>query len=299
MKRLSGIFFGLILISFSAQASVCTDVTGVMKEVLFLGEPNCELAKDVSKVINDVATVFGGPTITLIMGSASDNAGFDLGHLIELPYQMIFYGQYGASYPMPKMSVITSAAHEYGHAIFHERVKKEFPQFAELIKKLAKVSDLKEAVIRETATPEQLKEASTELGNTTTFADFNKYLTAYSEFFADVVAVYDANSKSAMLSALYYDQMTNNEYNYVRMRDFDSAPSVRYESMLSEDHAKLAYVRTYVGESLWPKNRKQAKAYAEKILTAIMKVARADMKAGRSPEFREMSDNLIAELKKP
>lgn len=299
MKRLSGIFFGLFLISFSAQASVCADVKGVTKDVLFLGEPNCELAKDVSEVINDVATLFGGPTITLIMGSASDNAGFDLGHLIELPYQMIFYNQYGVAYPMPKMSVITSAAHEYGHAIFHERVKKEFPQFAELIKKLAKVSDLKEAVVRETATPEQLKDASAELGATTAYADFNKYLTAYSEFFADVIAVYDANSKNAMLSALYYDQMTNNEYNYVRMRDFDSTPSERYENMLSEDHAKLAYVRTYVGESLWPANRKQAKVYAEKILTAIMKVAKADMKAGRSPEFREMSDNLIAELKKP
>ncbi|MDG0815117.1 hypothetical protein [Bdellovibrio svalbardensis] len=304
MKHLAALVLSLTLsllfISFSAQASNCSGVNGAIKDVVFLAQPNCDLAEGVSIVVNEIAKTFGGPNITVIMGSVSNNASFDLGHLIELPYQMIFYGQYGASYPMSRVSVITSAAHEYGHAIFHERVKKEFPdKFGDLAAKFAKVSDLKEAVARGKATSEQLSKAALELAAAPAYADFSKYLTAYSEFYADVITVFNFESKSAMLKALYYDQMSDNEYYYVRTRDFDSKPSSSHDDMLSEDHAKLAYVRAYVGEFMWPENREQARVYADKILSAIMVVAKEDIKSGRSPEFKEMSDRLIAELKKP
>lgn len=299
MKRLSATITGLLMMSLSAHAApVCADVKGTAKDVIFLAAPNCDIAKDISDVVNEISATFGGPSVTLIIGGASDNASFDLGHLIELPYQMIFYGRYGTEYPVPRMSVVTSAAHEYGHAIFHERFKKEFPHFADMVAKLAKVSDVKEAKARGQATQEQLNQAMTDLTKTPSYAEFSKYFSAYSEFFADVIAVYNMQDKSAMLSALYYQQMSDTDFAFIRMRDFAPKPTERYEAMLSEEHAKLAIARTYVGESLWPKDKLQAKQYEEKILSAIMAVAKVDVTTGKSPEWKEMNDNLIAELKK-
>ncbi|QDK39387.1 hypothetical protein [Bdellovibrio sp. NC01] len=298
MKSLALVLFGFVLTGSLAQASVCKDLKPSTSDVIFLDYDDCEFAEDLSHVFNEIKETFGGPNVTLVIGTESDNAAFDLGHMIELPYRMIFYGRYGQEYPVPRANVVTAAAHEYGHSIFHERVKKEFPQFTELAKDLANLSNVKEAYYRKQVPYSKVDEANKEIAKVTNYADFVNYLSAYSEFFADVIAVYQYDSKSAMVQALYYDAMSKEEFNYISLRDFDHEPSMRYENQLSEEHAKLAFVRAWIGKNMWPENRDQARVYADKILNAIMKLAKEDIKAGVSPEYREMNDRLIAELQK-
>lgn len=299
MKILSGLILSSLLVQGTAHAAaVCADVKGAVKEVIFEGPEDCDFANSLSNVINQMAKTFDGPQVTIIMGGPMNNASFDLGHTIQLPYRMVFPGQYGKEYSMPRSSVITTAAHEYGHAIFHERMKKEFSkQFSVIFEKLDALSDLKERSAKSEATEKEYIASFTELAVTPAYIEFNSKLTAYSEFYADVLAVFLEQNKSAMLNALYYDAMDDQEYNYLKMRDFSSEPAARYNNFLAEDHAKLAYVRSYVGASLWPEVNEE-KAYAEKILNAIVKVAKVNFKSKRKLSPLDANEQLIAELKK-
>ena len=301
MKHLLLILFsGVFFQGQEGRAAVCEGVRGQIQDVLFLKEPACEFAKEISDVINQMSGIFGGPPpVTLVFGGETDNASFDMGHMIQLPYHMIFFNRYGQEFPVPRASVITSAAHEYGHAIFQERLKKEFgTEYGKAFAALVEASDIKEKSFRSQAGDDDFKKFNAELCKMPEYQALNSFTTAYSEFYADLLAVYFFKDKSAMFSALYYDDMNDHDFNYVKMRDFGSSPSLRYQSMMEEDHSKLAFVRTYVGKSLWPKSEKQAKVYAEKILTAIVSVLKKDLLSGKSPSYQDMNKNLIAELKK-
>lgn len=289
--------FALFLSPSFASSTKCPDVNGVVKDVIFTQENDCDLAKQIATIFNGMAKTFGvAPEVTIIFGGPLDNASFDLGHTIEIPYRMAFYGNYGQEYPVTMESLITSAAHEYGHAIFNEAVKKEFSSpFGEVLKKLEKISERKSALLNGATDPSFPTDMS-ELMKSDIYRVMTKQLTPYSEFYADTLAVFFYQSKTAMLEALYYPEMDTYKYNFIRMRDFSSRPDPRWDYLMSEEHAKLALTRTYVGESLWPANLSEAKLLAEKILKAILRVTRANIAKGEDLDPASANSQLIEAL---
>lgn len=65
----------------------------------FLGEENCDLARDAADIFNGMAQLFGvGPKISIVIGGPSDNASFDNGAVIRIPYRMKFYSKFGEEF---------------------------------------------------------------------------------------------------------------------------------------------------------------------------------------------------------
>ncbi|WP_413943610.1 hypothetical protein [Bdellovibrio sp. HCB-162] len=290
--------FALFLSPSALATPNCPEVSGVVKEVIFLKEDDCKLAADLASTFNTMAKTFGvAPEVTLVVGGPMDNASFDNGHIIEVPYRMAFFGRYGQEYPVSLLSLITSAAHEYGHAIFHEYLKKSLPrEFGSLLKEMEDISIRKERILKG-ATDETFSDDMKKLLTSPEYQRFTS-LSPYSEFYADVLAVFNANDKSAMLSALYYSEMDTFQYNYIRMRDFEGDPDPRWENLMYEEHSKLAYTRAYVGKELWPENAEQAGHIADAIVRAILQVAKINLDQGATPDVENANAQLITELKR-
>ncbi|WP_374029390.1 hypothetical protein [Bdellovibrio bacteriovorus] len=265
--------FVLLLSPSSYAAEACPNVGGVVQAVHFLKETDCELAEDVSEAFNDMAKIFGvAPKVTLVIGGPMDNASFDNGYVIRLPYRMVFYGQYGTEHPMPIVNLVTCAAHEYGHAIFHEYVRNTFKnEFSSLLEKFNSLS-ARSLKMLQGEKDEAYHSDLRALAETRDYQRFHS-LISYSEFYADVLAVYLKKDKSAMFSALYYHEMSIFQYNFTRMRDFEGQSDLRWENLMHEEHSWFAITRAFVGEKLWPQDDAQASEYAHKIMKAILNMA--------------------------
>lgn len=297
MPRMLSLILSLFISAPALASTACPDVSGVVQEVIFLDYKDCELAKELADSFNDMAQTFAvASQVTLVIGGPMDNASFDNGHIIQVPYRMVFYGDYGTEYPVPINSLMISASHEYGHAIFQEYLKKSLPQFADLFAAFNARSDKKLVLLRG-GKDDSLMEDAKRLAETAEYKAFYK-LTPYSEFYADVLAVFIHNDKSAMLRALYYPQMSPFQYNYIRMRDFEGEPDPRWSSLMYEEHSKLAYVRSYVGKSMWPENRAEARTRAGQIVNAILNVVQINLAQGNDPDVQDANNQLIEELKK-
>ena len=137
--------FALILApALAASTSACEGVGGVVTEVRFQSEINCDLARKLSEIFNGMAGQFGeAPPVRLLMGAPSDNASFDNGSVIQVPLQLVFSGTYGGQSSVPAANLYVAAAHEYGHAIFHQKLRRHFPEYQGLFAGLAEISELK------------------------------------------------------------------------------------------------------------------------------------------------------------
>lgn len=287
--------FALILApAFAAPTSVCSGVGGVVTEVRFQADLNCDLARELSDIFNGMAQRFGeAPSVRLLVGVSSDNASFDNGSVVQVPVQLVFSGTYGREHSVPAASLYAAAAHEYGHAIFHEKVRRHFPQYKDLFAGLAEISDLK---WRAEQSVESLRARYSELMENESYQSFMRHLTAYAEFYADTVTVFYFNDKSAMFKALYYGAMTDFQYQYVRMRDFDSEVSVQWEHLLYEDHAKLAYARSYVGKNLWPQDATQVSRFANLIAQEVLRTLGHDIIQQEPTDYLSANEELIRNL---
>ena len=295
------IIIPLVLASASALAtSACPEVRGAVSDVIFTGEVNCSLAGDFSERLNDMQKIFGGPSLALIVVAASGNASYDEGHSMIVPIRPVFQGEYGQEYPVPVANVVTYASHEFGHAVLHEKIKKEFAKkFSVIFAEMDHVSDLNEQLNRGKSDGKAYNEAFIQLMSSADYQFFTEHFLPYSEFFADVLAVYIENDRSAIMNSLYYDQMKNEEYNALRLRDFAYVTDHSIDHLMDEAHTKLAYVRSYVGKNLWPKNDSEKRQYADKIYKAIVKVVKENMEKKEVPDVAEANKQLIDELKKP
>lgn len=302
MGMLSFIFSLLLLPSVSLAASVgsCPGVGGVVQDVVFLEHQDCDLASGLSDVFNSMAKNFGiAPQVSLVIGGASDNASFDNGRLIQVPYRMVFYGKFGRAHEMPRHSIYVSAAHEYGHAIFHQRMKEAMQEdYGDMFTKLEQLSERKLAVFKG-ASDVSFVGDSIALMATEEFSHWHSIITAYAEFYADALAVFHFQDKSAMFKALYYDGMNDFFYNYVRMRDFASDPASDWYHLMSEDHAKFALARAFVGKNMWPKDAWQFASMEGSLVGAVMSVMLRELDADEKEADYELANaELIRELQK-
>jgi hypothetical protein len=285
----------------AATTAVCPGVQGVVSDAIFIADTNCVVVDSLASEINRMQKLFGGPAVTLVVGSLKDNASFDGGHLIQLPYQMTMYSNYGMSYQIPLAGLVSISAHEYGHAIFDERLKKEFAtEFGPLFKKMEEISGMMEKDFRaKSVDQEQLANGMKELIDLPNYDMYARGFTPYAELYADLLTVYAENDKSAILNALYYNEMDDMSFAYSRSRDFGSDPNPQYDRyMMSDDHSMFEYVRSYIGKNLWPQNDEQKKIYAQKIGDAIIKVFKENVKNRQAMGGEELNQQLITELKK-
>lgn len=294
-------FISLLLSSVSpvqaATVGSCKGVNGAVREVIFLEHQDCELAASLSDIFNEMAQTFQSTaSVNLVIGGPSDNASFDNGSIVQVPYRMVFYGKYGRSYEVPLSNLYVSAAHEYGHAIFHEALRKSAgDEYKNLFAKLDDLSARKLAILKG-ASDVNFVGDSTALYYSPEFRHISSRMGAYSEFFADVLAVYHFNDRRAMVKALYHDGLDDFQYNYIRMRDFSSDPDPKWQHLMTEDHAKLAPTRAFVGRHLWPETSVQAGELADWILFSVLRMLTEDLMDDEEPEWELANQNLIREL---
>lgn len=291
-------FISLLLSSVPVHAATtCEGVRGAVREVVFLEHEDCELASALSDIFNAMAVTFkSSATVNLVIGGPSDNASFDNGAIVQVPYQMIFYGKYGRKNSLPRSSLYTSAAHEFGHAIFHQHLRQSTGQeYKNLFAKLDELSSRKLAILKGGVDAN----FAGDLINVVESPEFrliSSRMAAYSEFYADLLAVYHFQDRQAMVKALYYDGMDDFQFNYILMRGFELEPDSNWQHLLSEDHVKLAPTRAFVGQRLWPKNAEQAFEMSDWILFSVLRVLADDLEADEEPDWELANRNLIREL---
>lgn len=248
-----------------------------------------------------------GPDISLYVEKSSSNASFDMGRIIRLPIQMVFHGKYGVLYHGSYMGVQTVLAHEYGHAIFSERIKKY--DFYKEIQELAYRSSTLELAIQKAYAEgnpnnivefyrKQLDALFEKRKNDKQFQKVRKITGAYNEFFADVVAVVAKNDKSAVMMALYYDEMNDQQYQMVQARQFSENSLDMRGSYMNVIHTKFAPARRFVGENLWPTNNEEATELINKSFEAVVIEIQKQLKKDKMDRSKVLNESLIETLKK-
>lgn len=305
------ILLGLVtLVPLSVSASECTlNVDGpVIAARPFAGvdrELNCTFVSQVESVLAEIQNFSEVPLkVNLLVRTSFSGASYDGGTNLEIAEQLVFDGAWGQEYGASHYSNMAVVAHEYGHALLQDKMEKElskkYPFFKEY--SLAK-KELSKIEIELTKNPKSevlqqlLKDKTAALVNNKVFTKFFVIVGPYSELYADVVAVFNENSKNAIYNALYYEQMNKFALRMVHTRDFDSEFDQKYEVFMTEAHGYFAHTRTYIGKNLWPKNNEEKKIYLRLIGDAI--ISEMDQLMSTKNELLEFSEgnkSLISRL---
>lgn len=265
---------------------------------------NCSYITDIENLITDIQKMSDEKmAVNIITKTSFDNASFDGGSIIEVPEQFIFHNAYEQEYSSSLAATLVVVAHEYGHALLQKKLERtlmaDFPEYAGFILARQEISRLQ---LENTLHPspelaESLSRKITETTNNQNFIRFIQLTTGYSELFADVVAVYYKNDKSAMLKALYYDQMSTLEFQNAQTRDFDTIFDSRFDKFMTDPHGFFAYTRTYIGKNLWPLNEAKKKTMLIKLSDAIVSEIRQSLKnKTKLPDFQTANKQLIKRL---
>lgn len=220
-------------------------------------------------------------SIKVVALPASDNAAYDGGGLIYIPRQMQLTNQYGSD-PVFKSRFDIDAvfAHEYGHAVFDEYLRTHFVEYSDISQIYKDISNLDLKKLTEKLTDQEKKDL------TVTTSDLNKkildnpellrlynIILPYNELFADTIAVYYADYKSAIFQALLNPNLRPDqkaEYDYVLVRDFATAHDVTNWSNTSP-HGLFGPVRSVLGQdTCWPKTLQQKSKNLESLLELIV-----------------------------
>ncbi|MGZ3690096.1 MAG: hypothetical protein ACXVAX_01245 [Pseudobdellovibrio sp.] len=237
--------------------------------------------------------------LDIVISPEGDNASFDTGHIIDMPRTMRFANEFDAD-PVYKTTVDALAvyAHEYGHSIFDNSITQIIPEYGEVRRIKYEMSDLTLKPFKENLTPAQLAETKQKIQQLEQSIKDNKELLrimgltmAYHELFADTVAVFVTQSKSAIYEALYNPNIPiwkKNELAYVEARDFAQAHDVDTWTDNSP-HNLFGPLRSQIGkDECWPKSPAEA---ADK-LKFLARILTDDMKAkNASKTFAEIIDN--------
>jgi hypothetical protein len=281
----------------------------IMKAVTYLGHDrqlSCDYVSRVESLIEEVQKFSEDKVkVNLVVRSANDGASFDGGYNIDVPEQLVFYGEYGQDFGMDIFSNLTVVAHEYGHALldkkFNQILSPKYPVVKDYFDARKELSNL-EIEFAKNPTSEELKnriEAKTKkVQNDGAFNRFFVLLLPYSELYADVVAVYNDNDKSAVYNALYYPQMTKFAHKMVKTRDFGAEFDINvYDRYMTEAHGYFANTRTYIGNNLWPKNDVEKNQILKKLSNAIIEeMSQILDKDGVLPDYDVGNASLIKRL---
>ena len=243
--------------------------------------------------------------VNLFVQSIYDNASFDGGNIIEVPEQLIFRGTYSQEYPVGIMANLSTVAHEYGHALLAKIFGRELSQYP-VVKAYDQANlEISKLKIKLNLNPDSIElqqEISEKNKAILANKDFIRYSvisTNYSELYADVVAVYLNNNKNAIMSALYYDEMSDFQFRMIQARSFDTEFTSTHTKYMSEVHGHFALTRNYIGKNLWPESASDKKIMLKKIGDAIVaEVKKLLDEKSEMPEYKVSNKNLIERLKK-
>jgi hypothetical protein len=234
--------------------------------ILQPADSSCEMAKEMARLLLDVSTQFQRSTsLTLKFGGMMDNAGFDGEDLIRIPAQITFTDHFN-EIPGYRAQLDAIVVHEFGHALMLKVWQREFP---EIFKK--KIEDRGEYI---------------------------KYLIAYDELFADVVAVFYFQNANAIFESLYFPQMKDKAYRYVKLRDFSRQHTLDEIQQFADSHTKLSLVRSFIGLHLMPQTVSQKIKYLKLVEDAIVSSAKIDIVTRSAPSDKEANERMIQFMKK-
>ena len=295
MKK-STLVFGLTtfltMSAFAAGPCLPKKVDAVQKIILFSPDASCEAAQDMANVLQNVQDQFSVPApVTLVMGPRFDNAGFDDGHMIEIPVQFIHETRYGEPALGDLAQLEAIVIHEYGHAILSQILKKNFPEeFKGIFAEMERVSAYREAGIEN---EKKYLKVTYNFPDEKAYVRYSQIMTPYSELFADTVAVYFLNEPGAMLRALYFDDLSRQEYKYIKLRDFSSEHTLEDLEVFTDPHSKMSIVRSYIGKNLMPKNAQEKTKFFKALTQSIVQAIRADLLKEDLPTTEEANTRLI------
>lgn len=225
---------------------------------------NCEQVTEFEATISKTASLAKSfPRVTLLISKQSDNASFDRGSIIRVPLRLTFPNRWGNYFYGDYNSNQIVLAHEYGHAILNEKLSDEV--FFKPIKNLADRSSQLELSIQHAYEDNKSKNEIQNIldaynSNYQAMYDdkdqlrISKILSPYHELFADLIAALAFDNKSAMIEALYYNEMSDDKFDNLLTRDFKKNHLKIKANHLKEDHALFAPTRRFIGENLWPTN---------------------------------------------
>lgn len=254
------------------------------------------------------------PKVSIELMSRDSAAFFDIGSIVRMPLHLTFSNHWGQVFNSLNLGTDAILYHEYSHAIFGEVIGKKFyPGFKAQAESLSRY---KMALQDAYATgnygnkadyyEKQIKRLQAQMKE---HKEIDRYhlSSSYNEFFADLVAVLVTNNPNAILSALYYDEMSDQSYQMIKLRSFEDQGTNYDNNLLSEIHGELAIARQFVGENILKEIFKikdedhaqhMKKEVLDKVLLAIEKQMDKRIKTndyGISP--RKNNESLIAEIK--
>jgi hypothetical protein len=187
----------------------------------------------------------------IVSGASSPEA--DYGYLIYIPQHFSIEGDWGTVHDKTIIDLISVFAHEYGHLVFGRMLEKEIPRFAEIRKIGDRISALEIEKIHADSTQvaaltQQIKETYDLIYKNPELIRISQIVSPYNEFFADMIAVYETQSQSAISSALFYPGMDRNVMAYTEARDFGQARDVDTWNQ-TEEHVLFSPLRSAVGSA--------------------------------------------------
>lgn len=269
---------------------------------------SCSQITAFNDTLNEVkAIVKDAPKVNLFIQQEYPNASFDMGSIIRIPLTLTFSGKYGMTYRGSYFASHTILAHEYGHAIFANKMKKY--DFYNKIQALSMKASNLEINIQEAYAKGNpggitdhyfnlLSKINKQRREDKELQATARITRAYNELFADVVAVAVLNNKSAITNALFYNEMSDNRYEFVLARQFSNNYLDMNGPYMFEEHTMFAPTRQFIGENLWPITDKEKTELIEKVFQASVIEIKKGLKRDKQPRAKELNRQLIATLKK-
>ena len=196
------------------------------------------------------------PKINLNLYANSPSAFFDLGSILHIPMRLTFFNNWGMQYSTILSDISPILYHEYGHAVFSEIfAAKYYPTIQKNAKDLSNLKVRKQIAYAQgnpnnvVETYELRIEKLTEKIKNSPEREIQRMISSYNEFFSDLIAVLITENRNTIMNALYYNEMTDNDYELIRMRSFTDRGTLLTNRLLNEEHTELAPTREFIGSN--------------------------------------------------
>ena len=318
------LFSFLFLMHFAGHAGVSRFYTVDRYGLPVADEP--EFIKEITDITSQIdALRISSVNVSVIIKPESDNASFDSGSVIEIPRTMVLYNhmQTQPSYKTTE-DALAVYAHEYGHAVFDAHIVSIVPEYAKLKQQKQDISNLSVSVFQKNMTEEQIKVLKNQVSTLEKQLLADKELVRasrltlpYHEVFADTIAVFVFNNKSAIYEALYYEEPyepgigggfhlpgfgggvanPHDPNRHIVGRDFSRIHNVN-EWKNNSEHGLFSPLRSVIGsDECWPRNTAEQQVRLKHLLQLLLKKIKKHNEDKTFPEINENIE-LINEYRK-
>lgn len=249
-----------------------------LREVIFYKtSEDCTLFRRLNQVLTNLTERLSpGPTVSLILRDKATNASFDNGHIIWLPKTLYARSGPDQEHAATPSQLATVLVHEYGHALLKVRLEQEFQEdFGGLFWELADISSESLENIRMGISSRGIQARGNHVAATEEFQIFFKHYPAYSELYADLVAILYFDDPSAMSSAMNF-AAHGSFRNSVTLRDFGRENSLEEIVASNDPHTALSLARSHLGRWVrtkrsWEEKKQLLKAVEDIIVDNLRK----------------------------